>query len=146
MRRASQARAKGTAAKRAARPDREATRKLTPAGAKIVAAFEEAIDAMRPGAAPEPRLTVRTYRVDFTPRAFSRDDVRRVRDLLGMSQVVFAAFLGVDANTVRSWEQGKRPPSTMARRFLSEIEGDPEYWRKRAAQKAVDIGTKEPMG
>ena len=34
----------------------------------------------------------------------------RVRDLLGMSQVLFARFLGVDANTVRSWEQGTRPP------------------------------------
>jgi putative transcriptional regulator len=146
MGKASQARAKGAAAKRAVRPDEGAARELTPAGARIVAAFEEAIDAMRSGAAPVQRFTVRTYKADFTPRAFGRDDVRRVRDLLGMSQVVFAAFLGVDANTVRSWEQGKRPPSPMARRFLSEIEGDPEYWRKRAAQGAVDIGTKEPMG
>ena len=30
---------------------------------------------------------------------------------------VFARFLGVDANTVRSWEQGTRPPSAIARPF-----------------------------
>jgi DNA-binding XRE family transcriptional regulator len=65
-------------------------------------------------------------------------DVRRVRDLLGMSQVVFARFLGVDPNTVRSWEQGTRPPSSIARRFMGEIEEDPAYWRQRVARKVVD--------
>jgi putative transcriptional regulator len=99
---------------------------LSPAGAKIVAAFEEAIEAMRSGEPLEERFTVRTYRVDFTPRAYGAADVRRVRGLLGMSQAVFARFLGVDANTVRSWEQGNRPPSAIARRFMDEVEGDPE--------------------
>ncbi len=145
MGKASEAKTKGPAEKRTAPPARGAG-ELSPAGARIVAAFEEAIDALHPGSASERRLTVRTYKAEFTPRAYGREDVRRVRDLLGMSQVVFAAFLGVDPNTVRSWEQGKRPPSAMARRFLGEIEGDPEYWRKRAVQGAVDIGTKEPMG
>jgi DNA-binding transcriptional regulator YiaG len=44
-------------------------------------------------------------------------------------KVVFARFLGVDPNTVRSWEQGTRSPSSIARRFMSEIEADPAYWR-----------------
>jgi putative transcriptional regulator len=110
---------------------------LSPAGAKIVAAFEEAVEAMRSGEPLEARFTVRTYKADFTPRAYGPDDVRRVRGLLGMSQAVFARFLGVDANTVRSWEQGARPPSPIARRFLGEIESDPGYWRRRVAQSAV---------
>ena len=87
------------------------TRKLSPAGAKIVGAFEEAIALMRTGEPLERHFTIRTYKAEFTPRDYGPDDVRRVRDLLGMSQVLFARFLGVNANTVRSWEQGTRPPS-----------------------------------
>jgi DNA-binding transcriptional regulator YiaG len=70
--------------------------------------------------------------------------VKRVRGVLGMSQVVFARFLGVDANTVRSWEQGTRPPSTIARRFMGEIESDPTYWRRRVAQALADASTEGP--
>ncbi|QDV39153.1 helix-turn-helix domain-containing protein [Tautonia plasticadhaerens] len=107
---------------------------LSPAGTKIVAAFEEAIEAMSSGEPTERRFTVRTYKVDFTPRSYGPDDVRRVRGLLGMSQAVFAGFLGVDANTVRSWEQGVRPPSGVARRFMDEIEAAPDHWRRRVAE------------
>jgi DNA-binding transcriptional regulator YiaG len=58
-----------------------------------------------------------------------------------MSQVIFARFLGVDPNTVRSWEQGARPPSAIARRFMGEIEDDPEYWRRRIALSIVGSAT-----
>ena len=114
---------------------------LSSAGAKIVAAFQEAIDTMRTGEPSERRFTVRTYKVEFTPRDYGPDDARRVRDLLGMSQVLFARFLGVDANTVRSWEQGTRPPSPIARRFMDEIESDPEYWRRRIVERATGVET-----
>ena len=59
------------------------------------------------------------------------EGVRRVRGLLGMSQAAFAAFLGADPSTVRSWEQGLRPPGPLACRMLSEIEADPSHWRRR---------------
>ncbi len=111
-------------------------------GAKIVGAFEEAIALMQTGGPIERHFTVRTYKVEFTPREYGPDDVRRVRGLLGMSQVLFARFLGVDANTVRSWEQGTRPPSPIARRFMDEIEGDPEHWQQRIIQEAVEVGGK----
>jgi putative transcriptional regulator len=114
---------------------------LSPVGTKIVAAFEEAIEAMRSGEPLEKRFTVRTYRVDVTPHEYGPDDVRRVRGLLGMSQALFARFLGVDENTVRSWEQGNRPPSAIARRFMDEIENDPDYWRGRIVQRATGIET-----
>jgi DNA-binding transcriptional regulator YiaG len=112
---------------------------LSPAGSKIVAAFEEAIEAMRSDDPPGRRLTVRTYRIDFTPRDYGPDDVRGVRGLLGMSQALFARFLGVDANTVRSWEQGNRPPSAIARRFMDEIATDPEYWRGQIVRRAEGV-------
>jgi DNA-binding transcriptional regulator YiaG len=122
-------------AKPAASP---AGKTLSPAGAKIVSAFEEAIALLRSGVPLERHLTVRTYKVEFRPREYGPDDVRRVRGLLGMSQVLFARFLGVDANTVRSWEQGTRPPSPIARRFMDEIDNDPEHWRQRIVRGAVE--------
>ena len=122
-------------AKRASSP--AAAAKLSSAGTKIVGAFEEAIALMQTGEPSERHFTVRTYKVEFTPRDYGPDDVRRIRALLGMSQVLFARFLGVDANTVRSWEQGTRPPSPIARRFMDEIEGDPEHWRQRIVRHAI---------
>jgi DNA-binding transcriptional regulator YiaG len=116
------------------RPKRTRGETLSRAGTRIVAAFEEAIEEMRSGAPLERQLTVRTYNAEFVCPAYGPDDVRRVRNLLGMSQVVFARFLGVEPNTVRSWEQGARPPSAIARRFMGEIEEDPVYWRKRVAR------------
>jgi putative transcriptional regulator len=131
---------------RSGRRTREkSTGQLSPAGAKIVAAFEEAIEAMRSGDQLEKRFTVRTYKADFTPGLYGPDDVRRVRGLLGMSQVVFARFLGVGANTVRSWEQGVRPPSAIARRFMGEIEADPGYWRRRIARCVIVGSENGPM-
>lgn len=101
------------------------------AGTRIVAAIEEATELLRSDGLQGGRLTVRTYRLPPAPRDYRPDDVKRVRELLGASQAVLAGFLGVNVNTIRSWEQGKRPPQPIACRFLSEIEADPTYWRKR---------------
>ena len=108
----------------------ESIRDQTSAGAKILAAIEEATETLRSEGLDSQRLTVRTYRIPTAPRDYRPDDVKRVRELLGTSQAVLAGFLGVNVNTLRSWEQGKRPPQPIARRFLSEIEADPGYWRQ----------------
>lgn len=128
----------GGRGKRPARPRTSRPQVLSPAGAKIVSAFQEAIDLVRSGEPLPGRLTARTYQVEFVRPAYGPEEVRRVRDLLGMSQVVFARFLGVDPNTVRSWEQGTPPPSSIARRFMGEIESDPEHWRQRVSRKNVN--------
>ena len=59
---------------------------------------------------------------------------------------MLAGFLGVNVNTVRSWEQGKRPPQPIARRFLAEIEADPAYWRKRILHESLETGSWSPNG
>ncbi len=128
----------GGGGNRPASPRPPRSSELSPAGSKIVSAFQEAIDVMRSGEPLPGRLTVRSSRAEFTRPSYGPEDVRRVRDLVGMSQVVFAQFLGVDPNTVRSWEQGTRPPSSIARRFMGEIEEDPAYWRQRIARKVVE--------
>jgi putative transcriptional regulator len=104
------------------------------AGAKILAAIEEATEILRAEGLESKRLTMRTYNVPSPPRVCRPGDVKRVRELLGASQAVLAGFLGVNVNTVRSWEQGKRLPQPIACRFLSEIESDLPYWRQRIGQ------------
>ena len=105
--------------------------KLTPKGAKIVAALERFHDAIKDGKPIEQLYTVRRVKLDLTPRTFGPADVKGIRALMGVSQPIFGQFLGVDVKTVRSWEQGRRLPSGMARRFLEEIQAAPEHWRSR---------------
>lgn len=92
---------------------------------------------MRSDGLESKQLTVRTYKV-APSQSYQPGDVKRVRALLGMSQAVLASFLGVNINTVRAWEQGKRLPQPIACRFLSEIEADPGYWRQRLGRKAFE--------
>jgi putative transcriptional regulator len=125
--------------RRGARPGRSA-------GSKILAAIEEATEVLRSEGVSSPRLTARTYEVPPACRAFGPDDVQRVRDLLGVSEAVLARFLGVSVNTVRAWEQGKRSPQPIACRFLSEIEADPPYWRRRVVPGDIATEAKGPTG
>ena len=67
--------------------------------------------------------------------------VKKVRHQLGMSQVIFAQFLGVAASTVRSWEQGQNPVPGLACRFMDELNRNPSYWRERLEQAVIE---KEP--
>jgi DNA-binding transcriptional regulator YiaG len=101
-------------------------------GQEIVEGLRELSDTLRAGKPLESRFTVRTYKIPAPPQ-YCGAEVRRVREVMAMSQAAFAAFLGVDPSTVRSWEQELRPPSPLACRLLSEIEADPAYWRKRLA-------------
>jgi DNA-binding transcriptional regulator YiaG len=87
---------------------------------------------LRAGKRLESQFTVRTFKIP-PPAQCRGKEVRRVRETLAMSQASFAAFLGVDPSTVRSWEQGLRLPSPLACRLLSAIAEDPDYWRKRLA-------------
>src|SRR5208337_2144841 len=75
------------------------------AGTRILAAIEEATEILRAEGLESNQLTIRTYQVPPVPRVCRSGDVKRVRELLGASQAVFAGFLGVNVNTVRSWEK-----------------------------------------
>jgi putative transcriptional regulator len=101
-------------------------------GEEIVAGLRDLAATLQAGQPLESRFTVRTYQITPPPQ-YGGDEVRRVRELLAMSQTAFAAFLGADPSTVRSWEQGLRRPSPLVCRLLSEIEADPTHWRHRLA-------------
>jgi putative transcriptional regulator len=51
---------------------------------------------------------------------------RNVRGQTGLTQIAFAAQIGVPVETVRNWEQGKRSPRGPARALLKVIERAPE--------------------
>jgi putative transcriptional regulator len=59
---------------------------------------------------------------DEHPAAYAR----RIRAATHLSQMDFAARIGVPVETVRNWEQGKRSPRGPARALLKIIERAPE--------------------
>jgi putative transcriptional regulator len=127
-------------------PDAPRSRRRGSVGSEILEALEEVRDAVESGEPLDRRFTVRSYRLDFAARDYGADEVRSVRQLLGLSQPLFANFLGVDASTVRSWEQGTRPPSTIARRFMDEVAINPEYWRGRLRESIAAVGPRPSTG
>jgi putative transcriptional regulator len=59
-------------------------------------------------------------------RFFDAVYARNVRGQTGLTQIAFAAQIGVPVETVRNWEQGKRSPRGPARALLKVIERAPE--------------------
>ena len=56
---------------------------------------------------------------------FPAEDVRAVRDRLGVSQPEFALMIGVSVSTLRNWEQGRRQPEGPARALLKIASKNP---------------------
>jgi putative transcriptional regulator len=53
-------------------------------------------------------------------------DVRGLRERLGLTREQFAIRYGMEIETLRNWETGKRPPDTTALSYLRAISNDPE--------------------
>jgi DNA-binding transcriptional regulator YiaG len=114
-----------------------ATKEAVPSVAdQVLGSLAEFTDALRVGDI-EGRLTVRRVRIDLEPTRYTARMVRELRDHLGISQALFAQFLGCSANTVRAWEQGVNSPHPMASRFMDEIRRDPDYWLRRLRTAVV---------
>ena len=47
-----------------------------------------------------------------------KTDIVKVRGKLGLSQSKFAAILGISADTLQNWEQGRRSPTGPAKVLL----------------------------
>jgi putative transcriptional regulator len=112
--------------------------KLSARGTRIVKALNQFADDLESGIPIESKYTVREVRAIPKPSHYSPARVRAVRELLGASQEVFANLLAVSPMTVRSWEQGLRKPSPIARRFLDEIAMAPEHFKRRLVVVAAD--------
>ena len=98
---------------------------------KIVRGFKELSAALAAGDQIAEKFTCRRVTLDLRLLPCPPDAVKATRQLLRVSQPVFAQFLGVKASTVKSWEQGRKSPPDIACRFMDEIQRDPDYWRER---------------
>ena len=59
-------------------------------------------------------------------KIYKADEVKKIRNSTGMSQKIFASYMGVSDKTVEAWESGTNHPSGAASRLLSMLEVDDE--------------------
>jgi len=108
----------------------KAKRKPKSVGRQIADGLRELVEDMKSGRPLDEKYNVRTVKIELKPGEYSPKEVVATRELLGLSQALFATFLGVSTNAVQTWEQGQKP-SGIACRFMDEIRRDPDYWRRR---------------
>lgn len=58
----------------------------------------------------------------FPVPSFEAQDIKRIREKVGLSQPLFAELLGISVKTVRSWEQGIASPSKASSRLLESLD------------------------
>ena len=97
---------------------------------EIIADLKEIHATLKAGIPLRQKYTVRTGHSVPDPGTYDANAVRATRELVGVSQTVFARMLGVSAALVRSWECGQRKPAPIARRLLDLIHAQPSNWRK----------------
>lgn len=89
---------------------------------KLVAALRGDLAALAKADAIS-TVTLRQFDAHYPPpvRAFSANDIRRLRDRLRLSQPVFARVLHTTPSTMRRWEQGDTRPAGPALKLLNII-------------------------
>src|SRR6266403_4456666 len=82
--------------------------------------FDDMKEALQGAAAHErgESVNLRVTRVPSRPKPISAKEVRHIRQALNASQTLFASYLNVSPNAVRSWEQGTRRPRQAALKLL----------------------------
>jgi DNA-binding transcriptional regulator YiaG len=103
---------------------------------QILEGLREMAEFATSGEPPEKRYTTRHLTLDLEPEEYTADKVRATREVFGLSQPLFAKFLGVEVSALRHWEQGIRSPSAVVRRFLDEMNATPDHWRGRIEMAA----------
>lgn len=73
-------------------------------------------------------ITLRTIRLNLQPSEYGPRDVKRTREMLRVSQAIFAQLMAVSTKTIQSWEQADRPVPGPARRLMDEMNSNPHYW------------------
>lgn len=89
---------------------------------KIKSGLEEAISFER-GALQANTRTLSIAPID----SFTSDDIKAIRASVGMTQSVFAKYMGVSVKTVEAWEAGRNHPDGAACRLLSITKANPSF-------------------
>ncbi len=83
--------------------------------------FSELVLSLREGGAILRGETPAARTFTFEPL-----DIKVIREKLRLTQVQFAALLGISVSTLRNWEQGRREPEGPAKVLLRIAEKHPE--------------------
>lgn len=59
-------------------------------------------------------------------KVYNAEEIQKIRKKTGLSQKLFASYMGVSLKTVEAWEAGTNHPSGTASRILSMMEMDAE--------------------
>jgi putative transcriptional regulator len=90
--------------------------------------FDDMREALQGAAAYErgESVDLRVTPVPSRPKPISAREIRRIRQALNASQPLFATYLNVSANAVRSWEQGTRRPRQASLKLLAIARKNPK--------------------
>ena len=73
-------------------------------------------------------LKARTTTLSVMPLdTFTSSEIKEIRNKTGLTQVLFAKYMGVSVKTVEAWEAGKNSPEGAARRMLTLTRNDPSF-------------------
>ena len=76
-------------------------------------------------------LKAKTAKLTVEPvESFQPDEIRSIRNSTGLTQIMFAKFMGVSVKTVEAWEAGRNHPEGAACRLLSMTRSDPAFPQK----------------
>lgn len=59
--------------------------------------------------------------------SFSAQEIKKIRNDTGMTQALFAKYLGVSVKTVEAWESGRNHPDGAACRMLALTRSNPDF-------------------
>ncbi len=73
-------------------------------------------------------LKARTTTLTVAPtESFKPEEIRSIRQETGLTQVLFAKYMGVSPKTVEAWEAGRNHPEGAACRLLTMTRNDPTF-------------------
>ena len=73
-------------------------------------------------------LTAETTKLSVAPlEEFTASEIRDIRKNTGLTQSLFASYLGVSKKTVEAWESGRNHPCGSACRMLSITKVNPQF-------------------
>ena len=58
---------------------------------------------------------------------FTSEEIREIRNKTGLTQVLFAKYMGVSVKTVEAWAAGRNQPDGAARRLLAITRANPTF-------------------
>ena len=83
--------------------------------------FQELLQSIREGGA-----ILRGEKAPSRAFTFEAPNVEAIREKYGLSQMRFAAMMGISVKTLRNWEKGRRIPQGPARVLLQVAARHPE--------------------